>query len=227
MEDSMLTATLSRTDVTVRENVVHHLEWDPEVDASAIGVTADDGAVTLSGFIDSYAGKLAAERAAKRVRGVRAVANELQVRLKFERADDEIAGDAARALDMRVGLPKSVQATVHHGHVILTGEVPWLFHRISSELAVRDIAGVSSVVNRITVRPLASYKDVRHRITEALHRIADVNARHVVVTIRGGTATLSGHVTSWAQRDAVEHAAGAAPGISAVENLIEVTPGAF
>lgn len=223
----MLTATLSRTDITLREDVVHQLEWDPEVDASAIGVTADEGAVTLSGFIDSYAGKLAAERAAKRVRGVRAVANELEVRLKLERADDDIARDAAQALTMRIGLPQTVQATVHHGHVILTGEVPWLFHRVTSELAVRDIKGVASVVNRITVRPLASYKDVRHRITDVLHRIADVNARHVVITIRGTTATLSGNVTSWAQRDAVEHAAAGAPGISAVENLIKVTPGAF
>lgn len=221
----MLTATLSRADINVREHVVHQLEWDPEVDASAIGVTADEGAVTLSGFIDSYAGKLAAERAAKRVRGVRAVANELQVRLKFERADDDIARDAAQALSMRVGVPQTVQATVHHGHVILTGHVPWLFHRVAAELAVRKIKGVASVVNRITVRPLASYKDVRHRITEALHRIADVNARHVVVTIKGATVTLSGHVTSWAQRDAVEHAAAAAPGISAVDNLIEVAPG--
>jgi osmotically-inducible protein OsmY len=223
----MLTATLSRADVTVREDVVHQLEWDPEVDASAIGVTADDGAVTLSGFIDSYAGKLAAERAAKRVRGVRAVANELEVRLKFKRADDEIARDAAHALSMHTGVPHTVQATVHHGHLILTGHVPWQYHRVTSELAVRGIKGVLSVVNRLTVRPLASYTDVRHRITEALHRIADVNARHVVVTIKGTTATLSGSVRSWAQRDAVEHAAAAAPGIAGVENLIEVVPGAY
>ncbi len=223
----MLTATPGRTDVKLRDDVVHQLDWDPEFDAASVGVTADDGAVTLSGFVDSYAEKLAAERAAKRVRGVRAVANELEVRLKFERADDEIARDAAHALTMRIGLPQTVQATVHHGHVILTGEVPWLFNRVASELAVRDIKGVASVVNRITVRPLASYKDVRHRITEALHRIADVNARHVVVTIKGTTATLSGTVTSWAQRDAVEHAAAGAPGITAVENLIAVTPASF
>jgi osmotically-inducible protein OsmY len=140
------------------------------------------------------------------------------------RADDEIARDAAQALTMRLGVPQTVQAAVHHGHVILTGEVTWLYNRMASELAVREIKGVVSVVNRITVRPLASYKDVRHRITEALHRIADVNARHVVVTIKGSTATLSGTVTSWAQREAVEHAAAGAPGITAVENLIVVTP---
>jgi osmotically-inducible protein OsmY len=122
----MLTSTLSRADIKAREDVVHQLEWDPEVDASSIGVTADDGAVTLSGFIDSYTGKLAAERAAKRVRGVRAVANELEVRLKLERADDDIARDAAQALSMHHDVPETVQAAVHHGHVTLTGQVPWL-----------------------------------------------------------------------------------------------------
>jgi osmotically-inducible protein OsmY len=98
---------------------------------------------------------------------------------------------------------------------------------VAAEVAVRHIIGVASVTNRITVAPIASYKDVRHRITEALHRIADVNARHVTVTITGSTARLTGHVTSWAQRDAAERAAAAAPGITAIDNLIDVTPGAF
>src|SRR5512138_2815422 len=121
----MSTATLSDADVRVRDSVMRQLEWDPQVEASAVGVAAKDGAVTLTGFIDSYAGKLAAERAAKRVRGVRAVADDLQVRLKIARADDEIAADAARALRLRSTLPESVQAAVHNGHVTLTGSVPW------------------------------------------------------------------------------------------------------
>jgi osmotically-inducible protein OsmY len=223
----MLTTTHAPADTQLRDSVIHHLEWDPEVDATGIGVTTHDGAVTLAGFIDTYAGKLAAERAAKRVRGVRAVANELEVRLKLARADDEIAADAARALQLRSTLPETVQAAVHKGHVTLTGRVPWLFHRVAAEVAIRHINGVVAVINHIEVTPIASYRDIRQRITAALHRIADVNVRHIAVTVKGGTATLTGSVTTWAQRDAAEHAAGQAPGIERVENLLDVTPGAF
>ncbi len=221
----MGSATVPDTGVLVRDAVAHQLEWDPDVDASGIGVSAHDGAVTLSGFIDSYAGKLAAERAAKRVHGVRAVANDIQVRLRIARADDEIAADAARALKMRTNLPESVQASVHNAHVTLTGKVPWLFHRTAAELAVRHIRGVAAVANRIEVTPGASFRDVRHRIFEALHRMADVDARHVIVTGKDSTVTLTGRVMTWAQRDAAEHAATQAPGIEHVENLIDVGPG--
>jgi osmotically-inducible protein OsmY len=220
----MTTATLSGADLRVRDAVVRQLDWDAEVDASAIGVAAHDGAVTLTGFIDSYAGKLAAERAAKRVRGVRAVANDLQVRLRIARADDEIAADAARALTLRSTLPDTVQATVHNGHVTLTGSVPWLFHRTAAEVAIRHLKGVVAVTNRIKVAPAASTRDVQHRITEALHRMADVNARHITVTVKDATVTLTGTVTTWAQRDAAERAATQAPGIEHVDNRIEVMP---
>jgi osmotically-inducible protein OsmY len=220
----MTTIRVNGTDVSVREMVVCQLDWDPEVDASGIGVAAHDGAVTLAGFVDTYAAKLAAERAAKRVRGVRAVANDIEVRLKLARADDEIAADVARALRLRSTLPESVQAAVHHGHVTLTGSVPWLFHRVVAEVAVRHISGVAGVVNHIQVVPVASYRDVRHRITEALHRIADVSAAHVNVAVKGGTVTLTGQARTWAQRDAAERAAIHAPGIDRVDNLIEVAP---
>ena len=109
----------------------------------------------------------------------------------------------------------------------LTGRVPWLFHRVAAEVAIRHIAGVTAVINRIEVTPTASYRDIRQRITAALHRIADVNVRHVVVTVKGTTATLTGSVTSWAQRDAAERVAGHPPGIERVENLLDVTPGEF
>lgn len=220
----MTTATLTGTDLHLRDAVMHQLDWDPEVNASGIGVAAHEGAVTLSGFIDTYAGKLAAERSAKRVRGVRAVANELQVRLKVARADDEIAHDAARALTLHGSLPDTIQATVHEGHITLTGRVPWLFHKTSAEVTVRHIPGVVSVVNRIEVTPMASFRDVRRRITEALHRVADLNARHVNVEIKGSTAMLTGTVSTWGQRELAERAAASAPGIAKVENLIEVTP---
>jgi osmotically-inducible protein OsmY len=219
-----MTTALTGHDVHVRDAVMRQLEGDPRVDAGAIGVSATSGVVTLGGFVDSYAGKLAAERAAKRVRGVRAVANELQVRLRLARADDDIARDAARALELRSAVPEGVQAVVHEGHVTLTGTATWAFQREAAEKAVRHVRGVLGVANRIEVRPLTSPGDVRHRIVEALHRNADVNARHIQVVVADGVATLSGTVSSWTQRHEAERAAADTPGITQVDNQIEVSP---
>jgi osmotically-inducible protein OsmY len=222
LEVSMTTTTLTDNDLRTRDAVAHELEADPRFDASAIGVSATRGAVTLSGFVDTYAAKLAAERAAKRVRGVRAVANEVQVRLRLAHADDEIARDAARALELRSTVPVGVQAVVHAAHVTLTGRVGWHFQREAAENAVRYIPGVLEVLNHVEVVPATSSKDVRRHITESLHRHADVNAKQVEVTVSGSVATLSGHVSSWTERLAIERAAADAPGISRVDNRLEV-----
>lgn len=219
----MTTATLTGTDLRMRDAVLRELEADPRFDASAIGVSAKNEAVTLSGFVDTYAAKLAAERAAKRVRGVRAVANDIQVRLRLAHADDVIARDAARALQLRSTVPSGVQAVVHNGHVTLTGRVGWYFQREAAEKAVRYIPGVLEVFNHVEVVPAASSTDVRRRITESLHRNADVNARHVEVTVSGSVATLTGRVSSWTQRLAAERAAADAPGISGIDNRLEVS----
>jgi osmotically-inducible protein OsmY len=200
------------------------LEWDPEVDASAVGVAAKNGTVTLTGYIDTYAGKLAAERAAKRVQGVRAVANDIEVRLKLDRTDVDIATDAARGLELRSTVPQSVQAVVHNGHVTLSGKVNWLFQKRDAEKAVRHIRGVRSVLNHIEVAPQAVVRDVRRRIVQALHRDADVDARNITVVVSGETATLIGTVASWLQRESAERAAANAPGIGQVENQIVVEP---
>jgi osmotically-inducible protein OsmY len=181
------TASLTETDVRVRDAVMRQLEWDPEVDASAVGVAAKDGTVTLTGYIDSYAGKLAAERAAKRVHGVRGVANDVDVRLKLDRTDVDIANDAVRALELRSTIPDGVQAVVHNAHVTLTGKVNWLFQKREAEKAVRHIRGVRSVVNYIEVAPHAVERDVRRRIVQALHQNADVDAHHITVTLSGDT----------------------------------------
>jgi osmotically-inducible protein OsmY len=220
----MSIATLTGTDLRMREAVIHELEADPRLDASDIGVSAKADAVTLSGFVDTYGAKLAAERAAKRVRGVRAVANEIDVRLRLTRADDEIARDAALALELQTRVPSNVQAAVHHGQITLTGSVAWMFQREAAEKAVRYIGGVAGVVNYIQVVPPPSPRDVRHRITTALHRNADVNARYIEVNIAGSVATLRGHVSSWAQRLAAERAVADAPGVSRVDNQLEIQP---
>jgi osmotically-inducible protein OsmY len=220
----MTTMSLTDTDLRVREAVVRQLDWDPEVDSSAIGVTASHGVITLTGFIDSYSGKLAAERAAKHVHGVRAVANDIEVRLKLERTDTDVARDVARALELRVGVPDTVQAVVHSGYVTLTGKVSWIAQKRNAEKAVAHLRGVHGVFNHIEVTPDQTHRDVRRRIAEALHRNADFDARHISVSISGDVALLTGVVGSWLQREAAERAAGAAPGIRWVDNRIAVEP---
>jgi len=218
----MTTATLTQADVRVRDAVMRQLDWDPEVEASAVGVAAKNGTVTLSGFIDTYLGKLAAERAAKRVHGVRAVANDIEVRLRSERTDADIAQDAVRGLELHSTIPENVQAVVQNGQVTLTGKVDWLYQRDNAAKAVRHIRGVRSVSNHISVAPGATVRDVRHRIVKALHQNADVDARHVTVTVSGDMATLTGTVGTWLQRDSAERAAANAPGIARVDNQIIV-----
>ena len=223
-EVHMSTATISEKDIRVRDHVREQLEWDPEVDASAIGVAARDGSVTLTGYIDSYAGKLAAERVAKRVRGVRAVANDIEVRLKLGRTDADIAADAARALELYASIPRSVQAVVHDGHVTLTGGVAWLFQKRHAERVVRHISGVRGVFNHLTVAPRAVERDVHHRINAALHRDASVDAKRIGLSVEGDVVTLSGTVSTWVERDSAERAAAGAPGIATVVNRIAVEP---
>jgi osmotically-inducible protein OsmY len=223
----MSTASMTDADVRTRDAVLRQLEWDPEIDAGGVGVTAKRGVVTLTGYIDSYSGKLAAERAAKRVRGVRAVANDIEVRLRLERTDADIASDVARALELRSTIPDAVQAAVHNGHVTLTGKVDWLFQKRDAEKALRHVRGVRNVMNHIMVAPRAVERDLRHRIVQALHRNANVDARHITVTVSGEKATLTGSVGSWLQRESAERAAGDAPGITHVENRIVVEPPSF
>ena len=218
----MRTATLTNTDLRIQDAVLRQLDWDPQVDAAAVGVTAKDHTVTLTGYVDTYAGKLAAERAAKRVHGVRAVANDIEVRLKLARTDTDIAADAARALELRTSIPDGVQAAVHNAHVTLTGKVDWLFQKRQAEKAVRYIAGVRGVMNHISIVPRGGERDLRRRIVQALHANADVDARQVKVAISGGRATLTGAVRTWLQHDAVERAVADAPGVIDVDNRLLV-----
>jgi osmotically-inducible protein OsmY len=220
----MSTAQLTDRDLRTRQAVMQQLEWDPAFDASAIGVAAKDGAVTLTGLIGTYGEKLAAERAAKRVYGVRAVANDLEVRLKLGRTDTDIAADAAMALKIHSAIPDAVQAAVHQGHVTLTGTVGWLYQRTLAERTVSHLAGVRQVTNYVTVLPKAADRDVRRRIVQALHRSADIEASHITVTVAGTVARLAGTAKTWAERDAAAHAAAAAPGITMVDNQLVVEP---
>lgn len=218
----MTTAMLKDADVRTRNGVLAQLDWDEEVDVSDIGVAARDGVVTLTGSIGSYAGKLAAERAAKQVRGVRAVANDIDVRPRHERSDTDIAHDVVTAMRLRATVPDSIQAAVHHGQVTLTGKARALFERRAAEQAVCHIRGVRGVRNYVEIAPDAVERDVHHRIVETLHRIAALDAQHIVVQLVGSKVTLRGTVSTWLERVAAERAASAAPGVTAVDNRIEV-----
>jgi osmotically-inducible protein OsmY len=218
----MAIEVLSQLDLRIRDAVAQELAWDSEVDATAIGVAARDGAVTLTGFIDSYVGKLAAERAAKRVRGVRAVANDIQVRVRLDRTDEDIARDAAWALDFHGTELDHVQATVHQGFVTLTGTVPSMFKRTVAQNAVKHIKGVRHVINRLEVVSTASSEDVQQEILRALHRRADVDARGIEVVVTGNRVELVGTVNSWGERLAAEEAASHAPGVAIVDNNLGV-----
>jgi osmotically-inducible protein OsmY len=223
-ESAMTTASITGTDIRVRGAVVRQLDWDPEVDASAIGVSAGDSVVTLTGFVDSYAEKLAAERVAKQVRGVRGVANDIVVRQMVGRTDADIAHDAVLCLAQRPDLAETIQATVHHGHLTLTGQVSWLLQREAAEHAVKHVRGLLGIFNHITVRPGSTQRDVRRRIVTALHHNADLDARHISVAVHDDTVTLTGMVGTWMQRDAAERAAGSAAGVVRVENQLVVVP---
>jgi osmotically-inducible protein OsmY len=220
----MTTATLTGTDLRLRNFVVRELDWDPDVDASAIGVSAQNGVVTLTGFIDTYAGKLAAERVAKRVRGVRAVANDLTVRLTVERTDADIAADAAAALKVQTTVADKIQIAVHRGHIGLTGTVEWFTQKEAAAAAVQHVPGVRGVANYIEVASKPAFRDVHRRIVAALHRNADLDARNLRVAVADDVVTLTGTVGSWLQREAAERGAASAPGIRQVQNRIVVVP---
>jgi osmotically-inducible protein OsmY len=220
----MSTATLTQQDLKLRDDVMQQLEWDPAVDAGGIGVTAHEGAVTLTGSINSYAGKLAAERAAKQVRGVRAVANDLDVKLIAGHSDADIAADAAAMLRLHSDIPQGVQAVVHHGVLRLTGTVPWYYLYLEAEKTVRHIRGVRQVINDIRIAPAKTAHDLHKRIARALYRNAGLDAKRIEVTVSDNIARLTGTATSWQQRQAAERAAYDAPGITMVDNQVIVEP---
>ncbi len=215
------------TDHDLKRNVQSALDWEPSLDASDIGASVDEAVVTLRGNVASYAEKVAAERVVLRVYGVKAVANDLTVRLgtSFERTDTEVAQAAVSALKWNTMIPSDrVTATVANGWVTLNGTLDWQYQKDVAARAVRDLTGVKGVTNHIIVKPQVKTGDVRGKIEEAFKRSAEIDARRINVTAADGKVILSGHVRSWAERQEAERAAWAAPGVTQVEDRLAVVP---
>ena len=212
-------------DDTLRADVLAELAWEPQVDATHVGVAVTKGVVTLMGHVASFPEKYAAERAVRRVRGVRAIAQEIEVHLPEhkKRADDEIAERAIKILEWDADVPSDrVQVKVERGYVTLTGEVDWNFQKAEIERVVRKLSGVTGIRNAIVVKPRLSSVDVRERIRQALDRDAAVEASKISITTVGSKVVLTGTVHGYPERDAIERAAWSAPGVTSVEDHITV-----
>jgi osmotically-inducible protein OsmY len=219
----MATATLIHTDEEIQKDVLAELKWDAQVQPNEVGVSVKDGVVTLTGWVDSYLKKWAAEDAAHRVGGVKAVANDIEVKVFSERTDPDIAEAAIRALQWDASVPADkIQVTVSKGWVTLKGEVNWNFEKQDAERVVRRLTGVKGVSNLITVKPSTTPSELKKRIEDALVRNAKVDANKITVEVQGSKAILKGAVRAWVEKEEAERVAWLAPGVTSVENRITV-----
>ena len=219
-------AISTRTDEQIQREVLEELKWDTRLQPNEIGVIVKDGVVTLTGWVDSYLKKLDAEDAAHRVSGVKAVANDIEVRLPSfsERTDADLAAAALNALNWDAAIPDgAVQVTVSKGGVTLNCEVEVGFQKRDAEHAVEHITGVKGVTNLIVVKPRVSPTDLKQKIEQALVRNAETDAKHITVDVQGSKVILRGTVRSYAEKKAAEDAAWAAPGVSEVDNHIVIS----
>jgi osmotically-inducible protein OsmY len=216
-----------RLDKELQADVIRELAWEPKIDSANIGVAVDKGAVTLTGHVKTYAELIAAERAALRLYGVLAVANELIVKLPSERTrdDSDIALAISNQMAWNAAIPhEAIKATVSHGWVTLEGRVDWAYQSEVADKLVRGLIGVMGVTNRVSVKPAVHYKDVKTKITEAPQRQAQIDARRIWLTTDDGHVTLHGHVSSWSEADAARKAAASAPGVTQVDSQLTITP---
>lgn len=213
-------------DKQLRLNVVDELDFEPSIDSADIGVSAENGVVTLSGHVPSYAQKIAAEHAVWRVKGVKAIAQEIEVRVPSDKKhhDDEIAQRAISILNWDSAVPaNAIQVKVQHGFVTLSGQVNWHYQRTAAEAAMRKLSGVIGVINHIGLMPVAQSRDIKKGISDALTRHAALEADRIeVAVLDGGKVTIDGEVDNWDQWHAVEHAVWSIPGVQNVANHLRI-----
>ena len=216
----------SKTDEEIQKDVLAELKWDARVAPNEIGITVKNGVVTLTGHVDSFYKKWAAEQAAHRVRGVMAVASDLELRLPStsERTDDEIAATAVQAIESDALLAgNKLQVTVSQGWITVSGEVEWNFQKEDAERRLHRLWGVKGVTNLITVKVRPTPAELKDKIEKALVRSAQLDAKQIQVDVQGSKATLKGTVRSWSEREEAERTAWAAPGITQVEDQLQVS----
>ena len=209
-------------DKQLRQAVIDELDFEPSIDAADIGVMAEDGVVTLTGHASTYYQKLSAERAVWRVKGVRAVVQNIEVRFIGDTSDEEIAKRALGVLKWNSAVPTDIHVTVNKGWVTLDGRVEWQYQRTGAETALRTMHGVTGITNNIAIKPSVQVPVVQQRIEDALKRSAEVEAKQIRIAIKNGdTVTLDGKVDTWSERVAVERAVWSAPGVKdVVDHLV-------
>jgi osmotically-inducible protein OsmY len=218
---------IMKSDSEIERDVRAELQFDPDLNAEDIAVSVKDGVVTLAGFTRSYTDRLEAESAAKRVAGVHAVANDIEVRLPAidQRPDPEIARDAVAALKSQLPIShEKMKVIVKDGWITLEGTAEWQYQKTTAEIAVRKIKGVKGVVNVIQLRPAVQPTDIQRKIQEAFKRSAELDANRITVEAKGSEVILKGNVRSWMEREEAERVAWSAPGVTHVEDRIVVSP---
>lgn len=214
-----------RTDNQIQKDVMEELSWEPFLNESEIGVAVKNGIVTLSGIVDSFSKKLSAEKAAKRVAGVKAVAEDIQVGLspEYNKTDTEIAEAVLNVLKWNTTIPEDrIKVKVENGRVKLEGEVEWEYQRQNARTAIENLTGVNAVNNLISVKPKLKATDIHQKINSAFHRNATIDAEKINVDVIGNKVLLRGKVRSLAEKDDAERAAWSAPGILSVESKLDV-----
>jgi osmotically-inducible protein OsmY len=218
---------IMKSDSEIERDVKEELRWDPDLDATDIGVSVSKGVVTLTGFVKSYLDRYEAETATKRVAGVVGVANDIEVRIPSvdERPDPEIARDAVSALKAQLPFSSEhIKVVVKSGWVTLEGQGEWQYQKNTAETAVRRIKGVKGVTNSILLKPRAEPTQIKNKIMDAFKRNAEVDANRIQVEANGSEVILKGSVRSWIEREEAERVAWSAPGVTRVEDRIVVAP---
>lgn len=212
-------------DINLKNAIEEELEWEPSISAEHIGVSVDEGIATLSGHVGSYAEKIAAENAVRRVKGVRGIAEEIEVRFPNDKktADDQIAKRSLDVIQWASTIPDdAIQVKVQNGIVTLTGTVDWFYQKDDADAAVRKLSGVRAVVNDIKIKQRPQAGDIKMKIESALKRNADLEAQSIKVSVNNGRVTLDGKVKAWYERDLAERTAWSAPGVTFVEDRIQI-----